>query len=333
MRDFIGYGLADEGPNKNVLNIIRVLVEDKDSTIYIPYDYMTEKTNKERDPKLHFLPKESGRPLQVVDVQGNKERFNLSVKCLVDVKVEVAENEGTENEVINLVDKKVWRNYNIFRDGELVIDHIVAKLSENAFNELKAAGGILYLGDKELTNGFPYDATMIYTIRFNGLPLVSCNWARPNALNFHEMLLKSQRLAEQIKQGKKYIKENIAFVNEPEDDTIYKENVSYNNNKVGKEVPCVTYTIVENPGYKVPKFEASQTVVKDVDRMKKEQNDLDFKCFCIKWALETSVKKNSYTWGDLYQKRKNSSKYYQETIVDIDGVSYRLERCQYNKAI
>ena len=92
----------------------------------------------------------------------------------------VAENEGTENEVIKLVDKKVWRNYNIFRDGELVIDHIVAKLSENAFNELKAAGGILYLGDKELTNGFPYDATMIYTIKFNGLPLVSCNWARPN---------------------------------------------------------------------------------------------------------------------------------------------------------
>ena len=129
MRDFIGYGLSDEGPNKNVVNIIRVLVEAKDSIIYIPYSYMTEKTNKQKDPKLHFLPKESGRPLQIIDIQGHKERFNLSVKCLVDVKVEEGEESATQ-----LVDKKVWRNYNIIRDGDLVIDHLIAKLSRYSTN-------------------------------------------------------------------------------------------------------------------------------------------------------------------------------------------------------
>lgn len=329
MRDFIGYGLSEEGPNKNVLNIMRVLVEDKDSTIYIPYSYMTEKTNKEKDPKLHFLPKESGRPLKIVDIQGHKDRFNLSVKCLVDVKVE----DGEENN-IHFVDKKVWRNYNIIRDGQLIIDHIVANLSESAYNELKAAGGILFIGEREITNGFPYDSSIIYTIKFNGLPLVSCNWARPNALGFNESLLKLQRLSEDIKQGKKYIKENISFIDsEPEDPSIYKENVTYNSNKVGKTVDCVTYSILENPGYKIPKYEAKQTVVNDVKKMEEEVKDLKFRCFCIKWALETAVKKNSYNWSELYQKRAGSSKFYQEAIVNIDGIDYRIERCQYTTNI
>ena len=142
-----------------------------------------------------------------------------------------------------------------------------------------------------------------------------------------------QHISQDVKQGKRYIKENnIPSVTNLDSD-IYKEQVTYNHNKLGKTVNCVTYSILENPGYKIPKYEAKQTVVEDIKELEKTLKDLNFRCFCIKWALETSIKKNSYDWSELYQKRPGSSKYYQEAIVNIDEVEYRIERRQYTTII
>jgi len=334
MRDFIGAGLSDTKPNKNVINIIRVLVEDKDSTVYIPYSYVKDRPGKGKDPRVHFPPKDAGRPMTVVDIVGHQERFNFSVQCLVDVKVEYEDNG-----MITLADRRVWRNYHIIRDGELVVDHVVATLSKSAYEDLKEAGGILYLGDKELTNGFAYDSSVVYTVRFNGIPLVSSNWARPNALSLHSMLKDEAEVSEELKQAKKILKESEE-VEPDENDSfsdIYKEAVEDYGESAGKEVNCVVYTVLTNPGYKSPKYTPlyEGAIKKDVKDMKIRQKDLRFRCACIKWAMESAAsnRRSPYNWSDLYQKKAGSSRYYQETLVEIDDVKHRLERCEFKKTV
>lgn len=330
MRDFIGYGLGEQGPNKNVINIIRVLVEDPKSRIFIPFSYAVERENKNNDPKVHFPPKVSGRPLEIVDVQGHNERFNLSVKCLAPVKVEVETEDGQ----IHLEDKKVWRNYNIIRDGELVIDHIVAQLSKQSFDDLRAAGGILYLGeDMEISDNFVYDENTYYSVKLTDIPLVSTNWARPNALKFHNMLLQVSGLTDCIKSAKKYLKENdMPLKSAKPDPSIYTEQCTYSSSgKLGKIVPCVTYEILGNPNTKA--YSVNGMTTEKFEKYEKNLKDLKFRCFCIKWALETAHKKNSYSWSEVYQKRSGSSKYYQEAVVDIDSEAYRLQRCYFEKEI
>lgn len=328
MRDFIGTGISEQGPNKNVINILRVLVEDKNSTVFVPYDYISDKEGKSKDPRVHFPPKASGRPMQVIDIVAHQERFNFSLQCLVDVKVEF-DNDGT----ITLEDKKVWRNYHVIRDGKLAMSEVVAKLSESAYNDLRSAG-ILYIGDIVVSENYTYDKDAVYTIRLEDMPLLSSNWARPNVLNFHTMLRDSQRQAEQLKQMKKILKESNEVDDSDYRSDVYTESISdYSSAKSGKDVDCITYTIIENPGYKTPKYEGN---VKD--DMKSVKNDLKnsrFKCACIKWAIESAMthRRSPYSWSEEYQKKSNSPRYYSETLVDIDGSSYRLERCRYTKHI
>lgn len=329
MRDFIGTGISDQGPNKNVINILRVLVEDKDSTLYVPIKYLADKPGRGKDPRVHFPPKESGRPMQVVNLLGNQERFNFSLQCLVDVKVEYEEDGA-----VSLRDRKVWRTYGVIRDGELVMPEVVAKLSASAYDDLKSAG-ILYIDDMQVSDNLVYDSNIVYTIKLTDIPLISSNWARPNALNFHYMLREAQRASEQLKQMKKILKEsNESQPSAETSDDIYTEaNRDYNSEKSGKSVECVTYSIIENPGYKTPKYEGIVA-----DDFKKTSNLIDsyrFKCACIKWAIESAMshRRSPYTWSDEFQKKANSARYYSETVVDIDGTNYRLQRCRFVKEV
>lgn len=338
MCEFIGAGFK-EGVNKNVVNILRSLVEDKDCVAYIPYNYVLAKEGRSKDPKVHFPPKESGRPVAIIDMLAHKERFNFSVRCLADVKVEVEEEGRTL-----FRDMKVWRSYNIIRDGKLVIDHIAAKLSKEAWQVLLDGGDTLYFDDcRPVYENDDYLPDHVYTIKFRNvdedcpdnnfeIPLLSPNWARPNKLSFHHMLLEAGRLREQVKQAKKYLKENNIPQKSSSGNDVYKENISFYGNKKGETAPAVTYTILENPGFKPAKFESSNPA-DALYEMNNRIADLDFKCACIKWALETATKKNSYEWSDKFQKKAGSSKTYQEAIVDIDGTSYRLERCEFSVSI
>ncbi len=328
MRDFIGSGIQDEGPNKNVINILRVILEDPNSVLYVPYAYVADRGERSKDPRVHFPPKESGRPMQVVDIMGHQERFNFSLQCLVDVKVEF-EDDGVKH----LEDKKVWRTYSIIRDGELVMDKLSAKLSENSYSDLVSAG-VLYMGDNKLDNSYVYDSDMVYSIYLKDMPLVSSNWARPNVLSFHKMLRDSERANNQLKQIKKILKESGRSDNSDTRSDVYTENIdSYGSSSGDKTVECVTYTIVENPGYKTPKYEGNAEV--DVKNVKDTVKDYRFKCACIKWAIESAMshRKSPYEWSEEYQKRAGTSKFYCETLVEIDGVSYRLERCRFSKAV
>ena len=325
MRDFIGAGIQDEGPNKNVINILRVLVEDKDSTVYVPLNYLAEKGGKGKDPRVIFPAIESGRPMEIKTIIGHKDRFNFSVQCLVDVKV-IYDNEDGSHE---MRDKRVWRNYSIIRDGELVIDKLMAKLSENSYRDLVTAN-LLSLGDISITDSFKYDNTALYTINLEGLPLLSSNWARPNVLGFHKMLRDCERASNQLTQIKKLLTESATV----KDDSIYSEEIqSYESSKYGKEVECVSYSIVENPGYKLPKFDGNADEAFSI--VKSSIADMKFKCCCIKWAIESAMshRRSPYDWSELYQKKSGSSRYYQETLVDIDGEKYRLERCEFKTQI
>lgn len=333
MRDFIGTGIAEAGPNKNVINILRVLVEDENSTVYIPYNYIAEKQDRSKDPRVKFPAKESGRPMQIVDIQGHKERFNFSVNCLVDVKVQYPENPGPNDE-IEFVDKKIWRTYSIVRDGELAVNTIVAKLSEQSYKDLRDAGDILYIGDTLVTENMKYDPDMIYNVNLTGLPVVSYNWARPDALGFAEMLYEQQRLSAKMTQIKKYLKENNIKTSSDSDNNIYTEAISdYSSTSSGKTVECVTYTVLNRPGFVEPKYESSSA--EDYHATNSKLKDLSFRCACIKWAIETakSNRRSPYEWSEIYQKKSGSSKYYQETVVKIDGQDHLLERCVFSKTV
>lgn len=333
IRDFIGAGIAETGPNKNVVNILRVLLEDKDTILYIPYNYIASKLDRSSDPRVHFPPKESGRPMQVKAITGNQERFNFSVTCLADVKVEYETDDGKTE----LVDKKVWRTYSIIKDGKLHVETMAAKLSKSAYLDLLDTG-ILMLGDKVIDGNYAYDDSAVYTLNFKDIPLVSSNWSRPNALGFHKMLRESQRVAESLKQAKKVLKEcKDARESSSTDSDIYTESIQSYGTTKGEVVNCVTYTIIENPGYVAPKYTGSgfDKAQADVKALTSELETLRFKCACIKWSIEsaTTHRRNPYEWSDFYQKRAGTSKSYQDAIVDIDGVSYRLERCVYNKTV
>lgn len=334
IKDFIGSGIADVGANKNVVNILRLLTEDEDSIVYVPYNYVASKLDRSSDPRVHFPPKESGRPMEVITLTSNQERFNFSVTCLADVKVEYTSEDGK----IELKDKRVWRTYSIIKDGKLNVDTMAAKLSNDAYDHLIDTG-IVYLGDSKVDSNYEYDPTVTYTLNFKDVPLVSSNWARPNALNFHKMLLESQRIADTLKQARKLLKESKVnkVASNDENSDIYTESIQSYGSSVGTSVDCVTYTIIENKDYKPVKYtnDNSEDIEKDVKSLTSKLDNLRFKCACIKWSMESADnrRRNPYEWSNTYQKRAGTSKYYSDAIVDIDGVNYRLERCTYKKTV
>jgi hypothetical protein len=117
-KKWIGRGFIANGTNCNVLNLLRILVEDSESKVYIPSDYKVG-SRVRIDKNVYYNPKDINNPVEVVGIRTNQSRFNFSLLCLKPVMVDI---DG------ELVSKKVWRNYNVIRDGKLVINKIYAKL-------------------------------------------------------------------------------------------------------------------------------------------------------------------------------------------------------------
>lgn len=335
IKDFIGEGLTDSKYNKNVVNILRTLIEDKDCTVYIPYDYVVGRSNKQADPRVHFAPKESGKPVQVISITDHKTRFNFSLTCLVDVQVEFCDSwsDGpfpTGSSDVYLKPMKVWRTYTVVRDGKLNISQLVVKLSQDAFNQLRDAGNILFIDNCPVNSLTSYYPNTLYTLNLSDLSIVSSNWARPSALNFGSMLLHYQALAESIKKAKKEL--DLSSIQAESDNSIYTEHVTYNKSAVDSAertyADAVEYTLIDDPTHvnaivDAASYKAAVTLA----------DTLRFKCNCIKWAMESATKKNGIDWGEEYQKKVGSSKWYSQALVEINGVSYRLQRCRSKIAI
>ncbi len=171
-RKFIGAGLKPVGPSHNVLNILRSLIEDEGNVVYLAKDSYKRGGLATRDPRVIENP--LGRSLQVMGYMSQEDRFNFSVLTLKDVKVLPEDGNGSP------VDMKIWRSYNIIRDGNLVTPKLEARVTESTFNELRAAGCI--------NGGEKYRDTKVYPLDFAGIKLVSPNWAQPANLGLVQLL-------------------------------------------------------------------------------------------------------------------------------------------------
>lgn len=183
-RKFIGQGLKPEGPNKTVLNVLRVLIEDTANVVYIPEGSYVQSTVAKKDPRV--LDNPFGRIVTVASYVSHRHRFNFSARC-----------KKTEKIVVNnarVADRQVWRTYNFILDGKLHIAQVKANLSFTSFIKLQEAGVI---EAKE-----EYSQSRAYTLNLEGMREVSPAWANPTVLKFVALLQEEAELeAEQTALG------------------------------------------------------------------------------------------------------------------------------------
>lgn len=336
-KKFIGDGINSEIKNStcnNVLNIIRALIEDKNCKVYIPNDYKKGTLyTPNHDPKVHFYPVDCGRQVQIVGLQSNQERFNFSALALVDVMVEVEVNGEVE-----LVDKKVWRQFNIIRDGQLTMNYICAVLSEENFDALKKIG-ILYYNGVEVKPNHKYKAGYVYKIMLDKLPLISYNWANPVTIGLYSYIQAEVDLTYKIKVLKAYKKEHESQLAHlpayPNDSSnIYSESYSGITKEDREPVTaeCIVYSIDGmKPEEFVPReYETIEDLNTDISNYNKELRYVRFIIRCIVYAIESTKNKGSYEWSDAV-KSPRSEKYTRTADVHVNDSVIKLVRTNYSK--
>lgn len=350
MKDFvfIGEGLKAKDPDKkynpnfNVLNILRCLIEDENSTVYIPYDYKNGTKDRKVDPKVHYLPYEAGRPVKITGIQSNKERFNFSLTGIIDIAVEVEQEDGS----VDIQMKKVFRQYNVIRDGKLVIDRLVAKLSEQSFIDLRDSGILFYNGLRVLPNHH-YNRDFLYKIVLTDVPLISLNWARPINLGLYEYMIEEINLSNRLSSIRRLIKEykDAGQTLPAYDSDFYVENhsVDYEDNEEKISVPCVVYefkNIKDDPKIYEVKDEVTRKFYPDLDSAEYARKELNarlinvrFLIRCIVMAIEMSAKQGSYEWSEKSLVKRSKDKYEQTCEVAVNDKVMTLRRLTYNAVV
>ena len=182
MCTFIGAGIKSK-QSTSVVNILRNLVESNIAEVYIPDNYVGE-SKYTTDSRVHFID----APVRVYDLVGNQERFNVSLKA--DVPVIVDTDNGQRR-------KKVFRNYTVVRDGVLNLTDINVRFLERDFFESYKSVNLV---DGE------YELNKLYTIHLADVPVVSCDWAKPNQYGLVDMLKEDAQLSETLKVIRKEVK-------------------------------------------------------------------------------------------------------------------------------
>lgn len=342
-KKWIGSGINSDlksSINNNVLNIIRALVEDSQSTVYIPNSYQnSSRYRSSGDPSIHFLPSECGKQISVLGLQSNQERFNFSMIGLVDVLVEYPNKDGT----IDLKNKKIFRQYNIIRDGKLTMDYISAKLSKDSFDALKKIG-ILYYNGLIVPENHNYNKDYVYKIVLKDLPLVSYAWAQPYRIGLIQYMNREEELCTILKTLRSLMKEyksegrEISVSNEESE--IYYEKYS-GSQKVEKdieEVDCIVYSIDTKYIYSIET--AREEYDGDIDSLnesiKKYNKELRYVRYlirCMVYSIENTKKNNSFIWSES-EKSNRSNKIKQTYKVNLDdGSAYTLTRTTYKKKV
>lgn len=336
IKEWIGKGLkhlVPGSPNLNAINILRSLIEDDNCICYIPLSYAAEKKTT-TDSKIHFNPIEAGKTIAATSIQSNQERFNFSVTGEVDVYVEYDNEDGT----IRLEPKKIFRTYTIIRDGELTIDYIVAKLSEDTFNDLRNAG-ILYYNGIKVPENHNYVPEFLYKIVLKDIPLISLAWAQPDNIGLYEYLDMENKLSNTLKEVNslfKKFKEEGQVVPTSFEDSIYYNEGYYGEEKIGnkKLVECVVYE-VKNENEIIKEYIEACTNITEASKIKKEINkklkNIRFINRCVTWAIELSKNKGNYDWSELEKLPRTKEKYAQYCTVKGWGRTYELKRMIYNK--
>lgn len=340
MTCFIGEGLKAmvEGkysPNFNVLNVIRSLLEDKGTEVFIPYDYKND-TVRKHDPKVHYLPYEAGRPVKVTSIVSNKERFNFSLNGVIDV---ATETEPDENGMVDVVINQVFRSYHIIRDGVLEINRLVAKLSENAFTTLRDSDVLWYNGMKVLQN-HKWNPDFLYKIDLTNIPLVSLNWARPISLQLYDKMVEEVNLMAYASSLRKAIKEYKANT-ASESSTEYSHDSDEDSEESAekKTVKCIVYEFKGLKGNEVDvesvkeKFTDLESAQAELKRVTSTLSSIRFVIRCIVFAIESSSTKGNYQWTEKKPVARSKNKFEQTCEVAVDGVVMTLRRLEYEKEV
>lgn len=335
-QDWIGKGiknLVKGSPNLNVLNILRSIIEDENCICYIPLSYSAEKKTT-TDPKIHFNPIEAGKTIVATSIQSNQERFNISITGEVDVYVEFENEDGT----IRLEPKKIFRTYTIIRDGKLTIDYIIAKLSEDTFNDLRNAG-VLYYNGVEVANNHQYIPDFLYKIKLIDIPIISYAWAQPMQIGLYENLNMENKLSNTLKEVNKLIKkfkEEGQIVPTFPEDSIYYSEPYISDERNGEKIlcECIVYE-VKNENEVIQEYVDKCINIVEATKVKKEINkklkNIRFVNRCVVYAIESSKTKGNYDWSEMFKIPRSKEKYCQTTMVPGLGKMYELKRINYKK--
>jgi hypothetical protein len=314
---FIGKGLKAAGPNHSILNALRLLIEDEGSVLYIPKGAYKRGGELTVDPAV--LQGNGERTLEVLDMVSHDERFNFSLRTIKDVKVLPRDEKGEVIANGKPEDKKIFRTYNVIRDGNLVLPELEARLSETSFTQLVEAG-VIKAGTK-------YEAAKTYSLDLRNLKMISPAWAKPGTLGLVSLMRHEADLGVQQKALNARKKELVAGGYKPkadEESAFYRERSAKDEER---ETDTYQATTVEYRlmGYKPMAFDASslswEEADKQVKEVRKQLSIVRFKIRATTFAMER-CKQTSIRWGAA----KTTAKGTIEQLVDFEGA--KLKRAE-----
>lgn len=210
---FIGAGLKDDGPNKNICNLLKVLVMGNANSIFM------ENANYLRQSPVTYDPdiiEEESDVYSIIGFTSHKTRGNLSIKCLKPITLKT---DGSREYLI--------RTYNIVRDYKINIPKISALLDENSFELLKQA--------EIIKNNVPYIDGALYDFNLEKLPVISPAWANASVLRLDLLLHNETILSQLICALKNHAKRNA--INIPRYSEEYN-STSLQNYKIYQSKQC-----------------------------------------------------------------------------------------------
>lgn len=306
-RSFIGAGLKPKGPNHNALNVLRTLIEDEGSTVFIPQGAYKRSGELTADPRVVHPP--HGRKLTVVGMRSNGSRFTFSLLTLKDVQVLPEEGDGPP------VDMQIWRTYNVILDGNLHLPELEATLSAKSFATLQEAGVIA--ADET------YKRTRVYRIDLRAVKLISSSWAHPATLGLVNLLQEEKELeAEQTALNAR--RKATGVPASDEEHAIYRERAE----KVdGRQVETYQADCVEVRlmGYKAKAYDCSSMDYATADaRVREVRNRLATVRFitrAIVFAMERTGSR-AIAWGAATETKRGKSPK-QEQLASFQGAELK----------
>jgi hypothetical protein len=311
---FIGTGLKAVGPNHSVLNVLRLLIEDKGSVLFIPKGAYKRGGELQVDPAV--LQGNGERTLEVLDMISTDDRFNFSLRTIKDVKVLPRDEKGEVIANAKPEDKKVFRTYNVIRDGNLVLPELEARLSQESFTQLVEAN-VIKAGTK-------YEAAKTYTLDLRNLKMISPAWAKPATLGLVGLMRHEADLEVQQKALNARKKELIAGGYKPqvdEESEFYREQSKKDEERETDtyQATTVEYRLMK---YEAKDFDASKFSYEKAEEMVKEtRRELSIVRFKIRatvFAMER-CNQTSIKWGTA----KTTAKGTQEQIVEFNGAKLK----------
>jgi hypothetical protein len=309
-KKFIGKGLKPQGPNHNLLNVLRSIIEDPDNIVSIPKGAYKRSGISKKDPRVVENP--NGRTLQVIGYTSHNDRFNFSVKAKKDIKVLPEDFKGPA------VDRKTFRTYNLILDGNLHVPELDAVISKEATFALLQEAGVIDAKQQ-------YARSKSYKLDLRNIKLVSPTWANPSTLGLVGLLKKEADLEVKQTAVNKQAK-SFGVVDKDDDDAeIYHEQGVEDPNAV-KEFYTATHDEIRLMGYKAPAYDASvHKTYKEADAVAKatrqELTSTRFMIRAITFAMNVTKSKSIKWDGGKTTKRGKDPK--NEMTATFDGAKLK----------